>query len=527
VCLADLRELPRARPSTPGRKLEHAPVHWRPVVTKPLVGAGSGEDAGDIRRAPVLPSTLQLRTLVRRLASVLALAVLDVGGLAVALYLALVLRQLYYGETPILWGFAWTTESDWLPFLAVVTVLVFWHNGLYASREQRSGAGRVVSSLLLVTVVTLAFAIGSGYPHTTYGLYAIAFVLSVAVIGGLRASYEILTRDMWRIAGVRRRAVLLGENDRLVDLRRALGLGRSGIDYDFLGALTPDGSDDPLLTVLGSVSDVESVLARLHPDELIVSGADLDDGALLEVVDLAHQSGVKVQIAPTTTELLTQRAEYVPGQGVPLFELRQPVFAGWDWVVKRAFDLAVSSLLVVLGTPVWLLLAAAVKLDSSGPVFYRDRRVGLGEREFGMFKFRSMYTDAGDRQAALEVDNEASGPLFKIKDDPRVTRVGKILRRYSIDELPQVLNVLRGEMSLVGPRPLPLRDYVQLEEWHRKRYLVLPGMTGLWQVSGRIELTFDDLVRLDFYYLENWSIWLDISILSKTLPAVAARRGAY
>ena len=128
---------------------------------------------------------------------------------------------------------------------------------------------------------------------------------------------------------------------------------------------------------------------------------------------------------------------------------------------------------------------------------------------------------------ALEAANEAHGPLFKIKNDPRVTPVGRVLRKYSLDEVPQVLNVLRGEMSLVGPRPLPVRDYVQLEPWHRKRYLVLPGMTGLWQVSGRIELSFDDLVRLDFYYLENWSIWLDITILAKTLPAVLARRGAY
>ena len=138
-----------------------------------------------------------------------------------------------------------------------------------------------------------------------------------------------------------------------------------------------------------------------------------------------------------------------------------------------------------------------------------------------------MYADAAERQDALEAANEAHGPLFKIKNDPRVTPVGRILRKYSLDEVPQVLNVLRGEMSLVGPRPLPVRDYVQLEPWHRKRYLVLPGMTGLWQVSGRIELSFDDLVRLDFYYLENWSIWLDITILAKTLPAVLARRGAY
>jgi exopolysaccharide biosynthesis polyprenyl glycosylphosphotransferase len=497
------------------------------VATKPLVGAGSGDDAGDIRRARVLPSPPQLRSLARRVASVTALAVIDVVGLGLALYLALVLRQLYYGEEPVLWGFAWTTVSDWLPFLAVVTMLVFWRNGLYAPREHRAGGGTIISSLLLVTVVTLAFAVGSGYPHTTFGLYLTAFALGVVVIGGLRASYEVVTRDLWRVAGARRRAVLLGENDRLVDLRRALGLARSGIAYEFLGSLTPDGSEDPLLTVIGRFADLEDVLDRLHPDEVIVSGVDFDDSALLDLVDAAHERGGKVQIAPTTTELLTQRAEYVPGQGVPLFQLRPPVFAGLDWTVKRTFDIVVSTLIVVVGTPIWLVLATAVKLDSPGPVFYRDRRVGLGEREFGMFKFRSMYTDAGDRQAALEAVNEASGPLFKIKDDPRVTRVGRILRRYSLDELPQVLNVLRGEMSLVGPRPLPLRDFVQLEEWHRKRYLVLPGMTGLWQVSGRIELTFDDLVRLDFYYLENWSIWLDISILLKTLPAVAARRGAY
>ena len=160
-------------------------------------------------------------------------------------------------------------------------------------------------------------------------------------------------------------------------------------------------------------------------------------------------------------------------------------------------------------------------------MLYRDRRIGVGEREFGMLKFRTMVQGAAEQQAELEEHNEAGGALFKIRDDPRVTRVGRVLRRLSIDELPQVLNVLRGEMSLVGPRPLPLRDYELLEDWHRKRYHVLPGITGLWQISGRSNLTFDDLVRLDFYYIENWSIWLDISILVKTLPAVLAGRGAY
>jgi len=196
-------------------------------------------------------------------------------------------------------------------------------------------------------------------------------------------------------------------------------------------------------------------------------------------------------------------------------------------VVKRGFDLVVSALIAIVGVPIWLLIGLAIKLDSRGPVFYRDTRVGLNEREFDMLKFRTMRADAEAQQAGLETANEAEGALFKIRDDPRVTRVGRVLRRFSIDEIPQVLNVLRGEMSLVGPRPLPVRDYELLEPWHRKRYLVLPGMTGLWQVAGRSSLSFDDLVRLDFYYLEHWSIWLDISILLKTLPAVLAARGAY
>ena len=222
-----------------------------------------------------------------------------------------------------------------------------------------------------------------------------------------------------------------------------------------------------------------------------------------------------------------REGEYVPGSGVPLFDLRPPILVGWDWALKRAFDITVSVLLIVVGLPLWLLIALAIKLESRGPVFYVDRRVGVGEREFGMLKFRTMIAGAAEHQVELEHANEASGALFKIRNDPRVTRVGRILRRFSIDEMPQLVNVARGEMSLVGPRPLPLRDYELLEDWHRARYLVLPGMTGLWQISGRSGLAFDDLVRLDFTYLDNWSIWLDISIIAKTVPAVISGRGAY
>jgi lipopolysaccharide/colanic/teichoic acid biosynthesis glycosyltransferase len=172
-------------------------------------------------------------------------------------------------------------------------------------------------------------------------------------------------------------------------------------------------------------------------------------------------------------------------------------------------------------------MGIAVAISSRGPVLYASIRPGMGGKPFACLKFRTMYSDADQIQADLESLNEASGALFKIRNDPRLTRVGRLLRRFSLDELPQLWNVVRGDMSLVGPRPLPLRDFERLEEWHKKRYHVLPGITGLWQVSGRSDLDFDDLVRLDFLYLERWSIFLDMVILLKTVPAVLTRRGAF
>jgi exopolysaccharide biosynthesis polyprenyl glycosylphosphotransferase len=380
---------------------------------------------------------------------------------------------------------------------------------------------------VLVAVVTMIFAVGSGHPFNTYGLAPTAVVLSAILIGLLRGSYDVVTGDLLKIAGIRRRAILLGTGEGLARLRRSLGASRGGIDYDFVGAISTS-SDGAGLRVLGPLSALPAVLGEHSVDELIVTDSDFSDRELVEIVEQAHRRGVKVRVAPRATELLIERrGEYVPGQGIPLFELRPPVFAGADWVVKRGFDLVVSAIVAVVGLPIWLLIALAIKLESRGPVLYRDRRVGLNEREFDMLKFRTMRADAEALQAQLEKQNEAEGALFKIRDDPRVTGVGRFLRRFSIDEIPQVLNVLKGEMSLVGPRPLPVRDYELLEAWHRKRYLVLPGMTGLWQIAGRSSLGFDDLVRLDFYYLEHWSIWLDISILLKTLPAVLGARGAY
>jgi len=485
---------------------------------------GAASPAGDIRSSrPYIP----LRGAARRAASILALVVLDLVGLVLGVYAALALRDLVYGNNVPLWGFLWKAETDWLPFLTVITVLVFWQAGLYDERERRAGFGRVVASLVLVAVITMIFALGTGHRFGTYGLAPTAVVLTSICIGLLRGSYDVVTGDLLKFAGVRRRAILVGEGESLARLRRALGASRGGIEYDFVGTIATS-TDGAGLPVLGQLPALPAVLAEREVDELIVTDSDFSDRELVEIVEQAHRRGVKVRVAPRATELLIERrGEYVPGQGVPLFELRPPVFVGADWVAKRGFDLVVSALVTVVGLPFWLLIALAIKLDSPGPVLYRDRRVGLNEREFEMLKFRTMSVDAEARQSELEAENEAEGALFKIRDDPRVTRVGRVLRRFSIDEIPQVLNVLRGEMSLVGPRPLPVRDYELLEAWHRKRYLVLPGMTGLWQIAGRSSLGFDDLVRLDFYYLEHWSIWLDVSILLKTIPAVFATRGAY
>ena len=480
-----------------------ATIHDRP----PLV-----EDVRASR--PYLLSRSPLKTLVRRTLSVAALATLDIAGLVLGLYVALALRALVFDPKPVLWGLLWDHETDWLPFLVLLLVLVFSRNRLYGPRELREGAGRVVPSVFLVAALSLAFAIGTGQEFTTFGLYIVGAAIIAALISAFRSSYDVVTEVMLRSLGVRRRAVLIGDEEQVRHLRESLGSTRSGIDYDFAGQCPPG-------------RQLYELLAREQLDELVVADAGLDEEALLELVDHAHRRGVKVRVAPRTTELLVERGEYVPGQAVPLFELRPPILGGAEWAVKRTFDLVVASLVVVVGLPIWLLIALLIKVTSRGPVLYADTRIGLGEQPFRMLKFRTMVEGAARHQVELELANEATGALFKIRDDPRVTGVGRVLRRFSLDELPNVINVLRGEMSLVGPRPLPVRDFDRLEPWHRRRYHVLPGVTGLWQVAGRSDLPFDDLVRLDFYYLENWSIWLDITILFKTLPAVVATRGAY
>jgi exopolysaccharide biosynthesis polyprenyl glycosylphosphotransferase len=213
--------------------------------------------------------------------------------------------------------------------------------------------------------------------------------------------------------------------------------------------------------------------------------------------------------------------------GLPLFEVGYPRLDNTQRGLKRLLDVVVSLFGLILLSPLLFMVAILIKATSSGPVLFAQKRVGADEKVFLCYKFRSMYTDAEERQAELEAQNEADGAIFKIKNDPRVTPVGRFIRRWSIDELPQLINVLLGEMSLVGPRPLPLRDYERMGELHKKRLAAVPGITGYWQTSGRSELSFEDMVRLDVYYIENWSLSLDIKIILKTVDAVLRGKGAY
>jgi exopolysaccharide biosynthesis polyprenyl glycosylphosphotransferase len=479
----------------------------------------------DIRRKrpPVLSFILRVST-ARRLARVLSLLALDFAGVALAIFTALVLKEALHGHVNL--TKAWHGSERFLAFAYLLTALLFARSGLYAARSLRPGLSRIVGSLFQVAFVALIFAVVSGEHFSSYYLFYGSLLFALLYISSMRAAYEWFTGVILRAAGYRRRAVLVGTGKHIRDVAHALG-DDAHAPVEVVGFLSLKALPANGLRSLGSLGDLDRVLATERIDEVIIADPDFPQVEALDLVDRCHQRGVRVRLAPSTMEILIQRAEFIPGQSVPLFELGPPVFEGVDFALKRTFDLAGATLLLILLSPLLLTIMLAVRVSSRGPVLFRSTRRGIGQRPFACLKFRTMHTNAEENQADLEEFNEASGALFKIRDDPRLTRVGRLLRRFSLDELPQLVNVLRGEMSLVGPRPLPERDYEMLEDWHRKRYLVLPGITGLWQVSGRSELDFDDLVHLDFIYLERWSLALDLTVLLKTIPAVLSRRGAY
>jgi exopolysaccharide biosynthesis polyprenyl glycosylphosphotransferase len=486
---------------------------------RPAATAAEGTPRRDVRARPLLfASIIQLETL-RRLVRVVTLGAMDAAGVFLAILTALEVKLVIQSKSNL--ELAWQRADDLAPLAVLVTMLLFARSGLYGDRALRPGFARIVASLFQVAVILFVYALVEGTDFSSYYIFYASLFCALFYVSAFRWAFDRVSGAILRAGGYHRRAVLVGRGQHIDAVAHAL----KDTEVKPIGFVALEPRKENGLKDMGPLEDLEHHFAGV--DEVLIADPDFPQDRAVELIDTCHRHGVKVRVAPSTMEILMDRVEFVPGQSLPLFELKPPVFEGLDFFVKRSFDLATSALLILLLSPVLAAVALAVQMTSRGGIIYRSSRPGIAGAPFDCFKFRTMYEDAEHRQDELEDLNEKEGALFKIRDDPRVTPVGRFLRRWSLDELPQLFNVLRGEMSLVGPRPLPDRDYERLEDWHRKRYLVLPGMTGLWQVSGRSELGFDELVRLDFLYLERWSVFLDLSIMLKTIPAVLRRRGAW
>jgi exopolysaccharide biosynthesis polyprenyl glycosylphosphotransferase len=469
---------------------------------------------------PLLKGVLRFEAL-RRGGRMLTLATLDVAGMFLAIWTALAIKAAV--RAPGILGGTFEQAQEYAPLACLVMLLLFARSGLYRDRGQRPGFSNVISGLFQVTLIVLLYAVIEGHQFSSYYIFYGTLFFALVYVSAFRWAFERISGAVLRAAGYRRRAVLVGSGTHIDAVAHALADSSEVEPFGYV-SLTPRKADGRLRD-FGTLDGLERNFDAI--DEVLIADPAFPQDQAVELVDRCHEHGKRVRVAPSTMEILMDRVEFVPGQSLPLFELKPPVFEGVDFVIKRTFDLVGATLLLTLLSPLLALIALAIKLDSRGPVLFRSRRPGIGGRPFDCLKFRTMEEGAEHRQDDLEHRNEAGGAIFKIREDPRVTRVGGVLRRWSLDELPQLFNVVRGEMSLVGPRPLPQRDYDLLDDWHRKRYLVLPGMTGLWQVSGRSELDFDELVRLDFLYLERWSVFLDLTILLKTIPAVVRSHGAW
>jgi len=307
------------------------------------------------------------------------------------------------------------------------------------------------------------------------------------------------------------------------EIRKRPGLGIKVIGFlDDFKANTADNSD---VKILGKISDFTDIARREFINKIFIT-IHHDSGAFLKLLEEAKELGVTVRVIPegfdmTTGDFLKYNIGFIP----VLEYVEEQILRRHTG--KRTFDLFISLIAIVILTPVFLLIGILIKLDSYGPIFYKSKRYGRKGKFFYMYKFRSMVRDADKVMPLLRSQSEVDGPIFKMKKDPRITRFGSFLRRYSLDELPQILNVLKGDMSLVGPRPLPI-DQMEKEDLRQlKRLEIQPGMTGLWQIRGRSDISFSRLLKWDIWYINNWSFWLDINILLQTIPVVLRGKGAY
>ncbi|GAA2043849.1 sugar transferase [Agromyces tropicus] len=419
---------------------------------------------------------------------------------------------------------------------AILAAGWFTSLAIFATRDRNIvGAGtaeyrRIADASIRVFAILaiLAFLLRSEVGRA-YVLVALPFGLSL-LIGGRWAWRKWLLRR--RAAGTfLHRAILMGERGKSAHV--AEQIQRDGISgIHIVGAVTEHGESSrelaPGIPVLGDYEALDRALREARADTVVFTGADtIDPRGMRELGWQLEATSTNLVVAPALTDVAGPRIHARPVAGLPLIQVDYPEFAGRKYAAKRAFDIVVSAIALLVLSPVFLAIAVLVRRDSSGPAFFAQERVGLNGERFHMLKFRSMVVDAESQLPTLLDRTDGNGVLFKMRADPRVTRIGAVLRRYSLDELPQLVNVLRGEMSLVGPRPPLAAEVERYDDWARRRLLVRPGITGLWQTQGRSDLSWDDSVRLDLYYVENWSLTGDIIILYRTSRAVLQAQGAY
>ncbi|MDX1662260.1 MAG: sugar transferase [Candidatus Promineifilaceae bacterium] len=418
--------------------------------------------------------------------------------------------------------------------LTLLMIAIFYQNKVWRRRrgefiiEEVSRVGYATATgIALMMAITFFFR-----PLAFSRLLLVwALLFIVLFIGAARVLRRIILRMRYGRGQSVDRAIIIGCGEAGRGVMRTL-LARPDLGYQAIGYMD-DGTEENNIGLgriprLGTFNDLPDLLQSrptLHTVFIALPGQMHSE--ILNLVRLCQQFDVEAQVIPDLFQMSLHYVEFSNMAGIPLFSVRDVGMTPLEEMLKRALDLTIIALAALPSLAVGAMIAVAIKLESPGPIFYRASRIGQDGRPFKMIKFRSMVADAERYKAALLGMNEASGPIFKIRDDPRMTRVGRLIRQLSLDELPQLWNVLRGEMSLVGPRP-PLPEEVdQYQSWHRRRLEVKGGLTGLWQVSGRSDLTFDEQCLLDIYYIENWSVAMDLRLILQTLPHLVHSKGAY
>ena len=465
------------------------------------------------------------------------------GADVVALLAAALLAVWFAGvldDVPVLGRVVRPFEADphhgTLTFVLLIPIWLaaLWAFGLYRDPGRSIGGMGLSESLSGLTALTctawavliLMFLIdGLGAPVPgLIAFWALAAVFVPAARGVTKAT-------VWSRTSFKERALIIGAGDvgHMIAGKIAKHPGYHVKLVGFLDDGEPrhNGDGGPKVPVIGALSDLQRIIAEEQIDRVIVAFSRARHNDFLRVVRACADTGVQVNIVPRLFEVVSSRALVDDVEGIPLLDVGHVELGRFNMGVKRTFDLLVGGVIFVLSLPLMAAVAVAIKLDSRGPVFFKQERMGRGGRTFLMYKFRSMYVGAERHRENLAAQNEYSGPMFKLHDDPRVTRIGGWLRRWSIDEVPQIINVMRGDMSLVGPRPLWVEEAKQCRGWTQKRLDITPGMTGLWQVLGRSDIPFDEMVKLDYMYVTGWSLSWDIKLLVQTVGAVVEKRGAY